>query len=94
MKVIDYIEKLYYGTYDYYDTKFRVKDNSIIDKFTMNTFCQRFALTEEILGMEVEIIEDTPKDTKIQPITDEVWKVLKSEMINKINEIIDKVNNE
>ena len=47
------------------------------------------------LNEEVQIIEDTPKDDKkIEPITDEVWKVLKSDLIKKINEIIDKINGE
>ncbi len=47
------------------------------------------------LNDEVQILEDTPKeDKKIEPITDEVWKVLKTDLINKINEIIDYINKE
>lgn len=94
MKVIDYIELLSYGKYDYYDTKFSINNTGIKGNFTMNYFCQRLALTEEVLNMEIEIIEDTPKeDKKIEHIKFQN-NLLHNDLniIEKLNEIIDKVN--
>jgi len=112
MKVIDYIKLISYGKFDYYDTKFSINNTGIKGNFTMNDFCQRLALTEEVLNMEIEIIEDTPKeDNKIEKIkctsikktmgldckihTEKIHKeVSTTEIIEKINEIIDKINGE
>jgi hypothetical protein len=81
MKVIDYIELLSYGEYDYYDTKFSINNTGIKGNFTMNDFCQRLALTEEVLNMEIEIMEDKQKENKKIEKLDlsDWWEITSSE---------------
>ena len=96
MKIIDLLNKIANKE----EVPKMVKYNNFIltyDEATQDYYNEpncNYELLDDInqkLNDEVEIIED---NRKIEPINDEVWKVLKSDLIKKINEIIDKINGE